>query len=422
MSDAEPNPGSTGRPDTGNRLRWLLVVAWAATSLALGALALHPWLPGGTPDGRSPGWLLGLALLAFLLVTGAALRLWRMVTALQNQARELRVLEEAGRAAASTLDLEDMARRIGQVLLDASPDIVGVVMTVVTSDAGPHRDLIRTRDRSLKPLLVRMVHRHLGLDPSLVDARWALESRLPRAPTPSLRVLSAPLLSPSQGTVLGFISLVARDSRRAAAEVAPLLEPLGRHVSLAIENWRLYTLATEDGLTGLYVRRYLDARLKEEFDRSARSGKPFCLLMLDVDNLKTVNDRWGHGAGDRLLRQVGEAIRRSVRAMDVPGRIGGDEFLVLLPDMRVEEGLQTARRILSEVVRRTFEEQGARIEPGASLGVASTESAPPPSTAAEMQARADEALYKAKRGPDKVVLWEPGIGQEGAPDPLNSGR
>ncbi|MBP7125573.1 GGDEF domain-containing protein [Myxococcota bacterium] len=409
-------------PGPWKRARWLVAGAWVMTSLALGAVALGLWRLSGVTDERSVSWLLKLTALAFLPVTWACFRLWRIVSSLLVQARELRVLEEAGRAAASTLDLEDMGRRIGQVMLDAFPDIVGVVLTVVSSDAGPHRDLVRVRDRSLKPLLVGLVHRTLRLEPTLSDAPWLRDPPAPESQAPALRVLSSPLFSPAQGTVLGFISLVIRDARRPATEVLPLLDPLSRHVSLAIENWRLYTLATEDGLTGLYVRRYLDARLREEFDRSARSGKHFCLVMIDVDNLKTVNDRWGHGAGDRLLRAVGEALRQSVRAMDVPGRIGGDEFLVLLPDMDLAEGLQTARRIHDEVARRSFQEQGASIRPGVSIGIASTESSPPPGTAAELQARADEALYVAKRGNDKIVLWDPGIGGEAPGGQVNSGR
>ncbi|HOU52384.1 MAG TPA: GGDEF domain-containing protein [Myxococcota bacterium] len=422
MNDGPPSSQTTVTPRHWHRVRALLGGTWAATTLTLGVLGLGLWRVSGPGEGRSCLGLLGLTALAFLVVTWACLRLWGIVSSLLVQARELRVLEEAGRAAASTLDLEDMGRRIGQVLLDAFPDIVGVVLTVVASDAGPHRDLVRVRDRSLKPLLIGQVHRTLRLDPTVANASWLRDSPPSGARTPALRVLPAPLFSPAQGTVLGFISLVVRDARRPPQEVQPLLEPLSRHVSLAIENWRLYTLATEDGLTGLYVRRYLDARLREEFDRSARSGKHFCVVMIDVDNLKTVNDRWGHGAGDRLLREVGEALRQSVRAMDVPGRIGGDEFLVLLPDMDLAEGLQTARRIHAEVARRSFQEQGTTIRPGVSIGVASTESPEPPASAKALQARADEALYVAKRGAEKIVLWTPGIGQAAPSDPVNSGR
>lgn len=384
-----------------------LIGVWVLSGLA--TILLAGWVSGvgdRWADGKQVG---GLVLV--LLVSGTGLSVWgtlrlrRSMNTLLAQARELRVLEEAGRAAASTLDLGDMGRQIGQVLLDAFESIEGMVMTVVASDAGPHRELVRARDRSRKSLLAALVGRSLGLSSEGASAPEALETTAASIPATSLRVLSTPLVSPSQGTVLGFLSLVVRDSDRVVAHVEPLLVPLGRHVSLAVENWRLYTLATEDGLTGLFVRRYLEARLREEFDRCARSGKHFCLMMLDVDNLKVVNDHHGHEAGDRLLRGVGDALRSSLRAMDVPGRIGGDEFLVLLPDTDAKEGQEAAQRILAQVTSRSFEVDGARVEPGVSIGLVASDSCPPARSVEELQSRVDTALYAAKRGAEKIVTW-----------------
>ncbi|HEY6058597.1 MAG TPA: GGDEF domain-containing protein, partial [Candidatus Limnocylindrales bacterium] len=91
-------------------------------------------------------------------------------------------------------------------------------------------------------------------------------------------------------------------------------------------------LSTIDSLTELYNRSFFFAALEREIQRSARSGRGFCLLMMDLDGLKSINDRYGHFHGDRVLRAVGEVIRRGVRRIDVPARYGGDEFVALLPE------------------------------------------------------------------------------------------
>lgn len=144
-------------------------------------------------------------------------------------------------------------------------------------------------------------------------------------------------------------------------------------------------LAEHDSLTGLFNRRRLEAELARELARARRSGVPVCVAVLDLDGFKAFNDTNGHAAGDELLRMLATSWSSQLRASDLLGRFGGDEFLALLPDCRREQGFEVVERL-----RRT----GAR-EATCSAGLAVSE---PGDDVASLIARADRALYEAKRG------------------------
>lgn len=158
-----------------------------------------------------------------------------------------------------------------------------------------------------------------------------------------------------------------------------------------------------DALTGLPNRRAFLERLGQEHDRSRRYPQPVSVLMLDVDGLKTINDRGGHAAGDAALRAIGDAIRGGLRAVDTGCRFGGDEFAVMAP-----EAEKPAARVLAERIRSLAEDMslpgGLRVT--VSLGVACA--APREAwTPAGILDRADRALYEAKRtGRNRVVVDE----------------
>ena len=137
-----------------------------------------------------------------------------------------------------------------------------------------------------------------------------------------------------------------------------------------------------------------------EYARSARSGGPAALLMLDVDLFKQVNDRYGHPTGDRVLQQVAMIVRAVVRDADTPGRLGGDEFGVLLADAAGEQAEQIAERIRASVAAAHFPDL-PELSLSASIGVASM----PRRASADAWIRAaDQALYAAKRaGRDRVA-------------------
>jgi diguanylate cyclase (GGDEF)-like protein len=162
-------------------------------------------------------------------------------------------------------------------------------------------------------------------------------------------------------------------------------------------------LARTDALTGLANARAFTERLAQEVARAHREGTPLCLGYVDVDNLKHVNDGFGHAAGDELLREVARAIRETVRTSDVAARLGGDEFAILFVGMRQDAAEAAARRLLERLKRLDALHPGANL--GASIGVATYAS--PPDTPEEMIRSADAAMYDAKRrGKGRVVLWE----------------
>jgi diguanylate cyclase (GGDEF)-like protein len=160
-------------------------------------------------------------------------------------------------------------------------------------------------------------------------------------------------------------------------------------------------LSTVDALTGLFNRNFFFAAVGREIARSARSGRGFCLLMMDLDDLKAINDRLGHYEGDRVLRGVGEVIAAGVRRIDTAARYGGDEFVVLLPETD-----PTGAFVLAEKIRLGVNEMAIDLpdatHPSISIGVVSYPG--DGTTADELMISADNAMYTSKRaGKDRVT-------------------
>jgi diguanylate cyclase (GGDEF)-like protein len=161
-------------------------------------------------------------------------------------------------------------------------------------------------------------------------------------------------------------------------------------------------LSTVDSLTALFNRSFFFAAMDREIARSARSGRGFCLLMMDLDELKDINDRLGHFYGDRVLRGVGEVITRGVRQIDTAARYGGDEFVVLLPETDPTGGFVLAEKIRLGVNAMPFDLPGAERRPSLSIGVVSYPV--DGRTADELIISADGAMYASKRaGKDRVT-------------------
>ncbi len=167
------------------------------------------------------------------------------------------------------------------------------------------------------------------------------------------------------------------------------------HRHLILENARLFDevqrLAVTDPLTGLFNRHKLNEALDLEVERAGRYGRPLSLIMLDMDQMKKINDTYGHPAGDEVLRRVADTIRKVVRKVDLPTRYGGDEFLVVLPEAGTEEAGSIAERICAEV--RSGEYHGISVS--VSAGVAQWR--PSHTGIEDFVFEADRALYERKR-------------------------
>jgi diguanylate cyclase (GGDEF)-like protein len=165
---------------------------------------------------------------------------------------------------------------------------------------------------------------------------------------------------------------------------------------------RIQYLAHFDTLTGLPNRALLADRLAQELARARRTGSGFAVLLFDLDGFKAVNDTWGHAAGDRVLAAVAERARKCVRASDTVGRLGGDEFLAVLPETTSAGALGVAEK-LREALKEPFALEGAAAHLGASVGISLF---PVHGADAEsLQRAADAALYAAKReGKDRSQM------------------
>jgi diguanylate cyclase (GGDEF)-like protein len=173
-------------------------------------------------------------------------------------------------------------------------------------------------------------------------------------------------------------------------------------VSAMIENARLFALATRDSLTGLYRRAVFDERLALEASRSFREGSPFSVLMVDIDNFKSINDTYGHPAGDEVLRAVAEALINNSRKLDTVARYGGEEFAALLPATDSAGAVVVAEKMRSAVASLVIPIQDRELQVTISIGTASSKEG---IASAELVTYSDQALYSAKRsGKNRVHL------------------
>lgn len=160
------------------------------------------------------------------------------------------------------------------------------------------------------------------------------------------------------------------------------------------QEHELQRLASTDPLTGVRNRRAFMERLEAELARVRRYGKPAALLMLDLDHFKRVNDSYGHAAGDTVLRQFAALVRAALRQTDSFGRLGGEEFAVLLPETELSGAAELAERMRAQLERTPIEAGGQALHITASIGLTLLESTDPHADTA--LARADDALYRAK--------------------------
>jgi len=188
--------------------------------------------------------------------------------------------------------------------------------------------------------------------------------------------------------------LVIRDRTRLATQLEAALREQER-------------LAVTDGLTGVYNRRFFQEMLRIEAERAERAQQPLSLILVDLDEFKEVNDRYGHPAGDAVLTQVADRIRRSVRPSDLVARYGGEEFVCLLPGAGEEAAVEVAERVRQSVSRQTISVgNGATVGLTSSLGLATagTRTGRPLSDTDGLVTDADTALYRAKAyGRNQVV-------------------
>lgn len=186
----------------------------------------------------------------------------------------------------------------------------------------------------------------------------------------------------------------------------PIMSIFAKQIGSSIERARLFqevqSLALIDPLTGLQNRRSLFELGRIEFTRADRMERSFCCMMLDLDHFKQVNDNYGHPVGDQVLQKFAEHCKCSVRDMDLVGRYGGEEILILLPETDLKTALEVSERLRSSMEESPIAVSGQKINVTVSIGVSAKDE-----NTRELEtlvARADQALYIAKhKGRNRVA-------------------
>ena len=217
--------------------------------------------------------------------------------------------------------------------------------------------------------------------------------------------LAVPLVS--QEKLIGVLLLGGkRGALRFSAEELELLTLLSHHAATVFENARLFDSATFEGLTGLYRREAVLEILDREWSRAVRYERPLAIAVADLDRFKSVNDRYGHLAGDLVLQRVAAELKSHLRETDFIGRFGGEEFLIVLPETQLEGARAFAEKVRQHLEGLTIPlDEGATIRVTLSIGVASRDelAVQGRARARALIAAADEALYAAKnRGRNRV--------------------
>ena len=206
-----------------------------------------------------------------------------------------------------------------------------------------------------------------------------------------------------QEGAVGYLpkSSLAREKLKNTIDVA--LDKWARLQQARADKEKLERLATLDSLTGLYNRRAILARLRELINLANRYKEDFSLIMLDIDHLKKINDRYGHLTGDEVLEGIATLIRRNIRDTDIVGRYGGEEFIMVLPKTTLALSWIVAERLRSTIEKAQMKDSAGHVfSITVSQGLAGWERG---EDATSLVSRADEALYKAKeKGRNRVQI------------------
>jgi len=214
-----------------------------------------------------------------------------------------------------------------------------------------------------------------------------------------------------QDRVVGVLNLADKtdaDSFESRQDVA-LIELFSQLIGASIGNIKLFEKiqrqATTDGLTALYNHKTFYENLERELWRSRRYGGQISMIMIDVDNLKKINDSYGHRAGDKVIKEISKKIKRCIRQIDTAARYGGDEFAIILPNTSLEEATVVAERMVAEVGSSsvTWKKDNIPLSISVGLGQYDADSSPE-----DITSRSDQALYTAKKaGKNTVRIYKP---------------
>jgi diguanylate cyclase (GGDEF)-like protein len=335
------------------------------------------------------------------------------LAALEQRVHQLETLQAIGHALTGTLDLNQVL----VMVLDAAVRLTGAdggALYLLDERGGKLlRRAARAPGEAAASAASEPTDDALAAQVSAANraANWRGKQTSPAvAGLPPYPALGVPLRLREH--TLGALVVDARLHGRGFAD--SVLGPLGAladQAAVAIANARLFAelqvQSITDSLTGLFNRRHLFALAEREFQRARRFGRALSVIMLDVDHFKQVNDRHGHAAGDQVLAEVARRLRGSIRAIDLIGRYGGEEFVLVLPETALPGAGLLGERLRLAIANTPVATLDGPLAITASLGIASTE--PDVADVAALINRADQALYAAKQaGRNRVLPYPPG--------------
>ncbi|MBZ5545823.1 MAG: diguanylate cyclase [Acidobacteriia bacterium] len=322
----------------------------------------------------------------------------------QRRARHLALLNELGRNASAVLNPQELLSGIcRQIRGDFGYDLVRIETLdgsrgdlVIEAEEGYGSEVLGRRSRIGKGLAGAAVESGEPVLSTRVDKDARYVALAPRV----LSAMSIPLRF--SGRTLGVLSFESYRANDFCSRDALTLGMLADQLAIALHNARAFQTVQEqaitDGLTGLKTHRFFREAIEAEWRRAARSGKPFSVIMMDLDRFKPVNDQRGHLEGDKVLVAVARLLESRSRQSSVAARYGGDEFAILMPDAAVEQAELLAERLRTGL---TSDSYLAKHGVTASIGIASfpTHGATPE----EILNFADSGMYVAKHGKGNQV-------------------
>jgi diguanylate cyclase (GGDEF)-like protein len=357
---------------------------------------------------------LGFALLGatYLLINFGFNRLSRASAQLRRRVGELEILNATARQLAASLQLSELVEAIARGTIEAVPEAEILTLTHRASGRAADELVVDCYDREADTFERLRAEVGEGLAGRVMTEQQSLriddlrqsELGTGAAADSGMRAwLGVPIVL--YGGVEGALAVQSRTPGAFGEEQQRLLESIAAQVAIALQNAHLYELAMVDGLTGLFVRRYFDARLDEEIERARRYGTEFSVAMMDIDNFKELNDTHGHQAGDRVLRDLAAIIRQQMRGGDTAARYGGEEFSMILPRTDMVAAYNQAERIRALIADYRLSVGDQVVSVTASFGIAAYPGSGA-TTAEDLVRLADRALYRAKRtGKDRVELY-----------------
>ncbi len=337
---------------------------------------------------------------------------------LERTVEQVRTLWSLSQTLSATLDMVEIFRQAGHLISRALP--VDAYALMLVDEEGSRltievafglseecaRGFSLGMGEGISGLVVQ-TGQPMRVPEVAAEPRFAERACFPREGT----FLAVPMRT-KRDKVIGVLSAHKLESQGFSSGDMELFQAVATQIATALENARLYQrtreLAAKDDLTGLFNRRYFFEMLESEVQRARRYRRAFTLAMLDLDHFKHYNDTHGHLRGDDALREVGRLLLRNTRRADVVARFGGEEFMILLPEIAKDAGTLVAEKIRSAVEQYPF--YGRQQQPGGMLMVTVGLAAYPVDSegGVELVELADRALYVGKQQGGNRVVVSPG--------------